>query len=101
MADPVDQFLAEVRAEVARSRSSETRTAPTMVALTHSVGAIAQALLSGKASALRSEAVKAGALVVRIALDGEASIAAARTTTPTMRRGAPRPIDRVRAGREL
>lgn len=75
MPDLVDHFLAEVRAEVARARSKFPGNDLTTIALTEEVGELAKALLDESPSRVRSEAVQVAAMAVRVAIDGDASVA--------------------------
>lgn len=81
MPDPTDQFLAEVRAEIARARAKFLHNDLTMIALTEEVGELAKALLDESASRVRSEAVQVAAMAARVAIDGDASAEAYRATT--------------------
>jgi len=78
MPDTTDQFLAEVRAEIARARSKFPNNDLTMIALTEEVGELAKALLDESAERVRSEAVQVAAMAARVAIDGDASVIAFR-----------------------
>ena len=78
MPDPTDQFLAEVRAEIARARSKFPNNDLTTIALTEEVGELAKALLDESADRVRSEAVQVAAMAARVAIDGDASVIAFR-----------------------
>lgn len=78
MADSIDQFLAEVRAEIARARAKFPGNSLQMVALTEEVGELAKALLDEPDENVRREAVQVAAMAARVALDGDASVVAHR-----------------------
>jgi len=78
MPDTTDQFLAEVRAEIARARSKFPNNDLTTIALTEEVGELAKALLDESADRVRSEAVQVAAMAARVAIDGDASVIAFR-----------------------
>lgn len=78
MPDATDQFLAEVRAEIARARSLFPGNDLTAIALTEEVGELAKALLDESPDRVRREAVQVATMAARIALDGDASVIAYR-----------------------
>jgi hypothetical protein len=72
--DPVDAFLAEVRAEIIRARTKFPGSRVMTVALAEEFGELAKAALDEPAANVRVEAVQTAAMAARLAIDGDASL---------------------------
>lgn len=72
--DPIDQFLAEVRAEIARARSLYPGARLSTIALGEEVGEVCKAIMDEPASHVRIEAVQVCATAARLALEGDRSV---------------------------
>jgi len=74
----VDDFLAEVKAEITRARAKFPGDNLTTIALMEEVGEVAKAALDESPEALRKEAVQVACMAARMALDGDSSTDAYR-----------------------
>lgn len=73
-----DRLLAEIRAELARSRAKFPGDNVTMLALMEEVGELAKASFEESRSAVRKEAVQVAVMAMRVVLDGDATLNAWR-----------------------
>lgn len=78
-ADPVDLFLAEVRAELVRARAKFPGDRIMTIALAEEFGELCKAILDEPAANVRKEAVQTAVMAARVVLDGDGSVAEWRT----------------------
>lgn len=76
--DAVDDFLAEVRAEIIRARVKFPGDNLTTIALMEEVGEVAKAVLDESPERVRKEAVQVACMAARLVLDGDSSTTAYR-----------------------
>lgn len=77
--DPVDLFLAEVRAELVRARAKFPGDRIMTIALAEEFGELCKAILDEPAANVRKEAVQTAVMAARVVLDGDGSVAEWRT----------------------
>lgn len=74
MTDPVDAFLAEVRAELTRARTKFPGDRIVTIALAEEFGELCKAILDEPAENVRKEAVQTAVMAARVVLDGDGSV---------------------------
>lgn len=72
--DPVGEFLAKVRNELAHARDKFPLSRLTTIALGEEVGELCKAILDEPAGGVTAEAVQVAALAARLVLDGDRSV---------------------------
>ncbi|MEM5371318.1 hypothetical protein V4C53_35535 [Paraburkholderia azotifigens] len=72
--DPVEAFLAEVRAELIRARTKFPGDRIMTIALAEEFGELCKAVLDESAANVRKEAVQTAVMCARVALDGDGSV---------------------------
>lgn len=72
--DPVEDFLDQVRAELAHARSKFPGDRIMTLAMAEEFGELVKAVLDEHSSDVRKEAVQTAAMAARVALDGDASV---------------------------
>ncbi|WP_312218889.1 hypothetical protein [Brevundimonas sp.] len=72
--DPVEDFLDQVRAELARARSKFPGDRIMTLAMAEEFGELVKAVLDEPSSDVRKEAVQTAAMAARVVLDGDASV---------------------------
>jgi len=72
--DPVEDFLDQVRAELARARSKFPGDRIMTLAMAEEFGELVKAVLDEHSSDVRKEAVQTAAMAARVVLDGDASV---------------------------
>jgi hypothetical protein len=73
------QILADILAELHRAQVKFPSPAGCMTALTEEVGELAKALLDEPLSCVRAEAVQVAVMAIRVALEGDPTLANIRT----------------------
>ncbi len=73
-ADPVEDFLDQVRAELAHARSKFPGDRIMTLAMAEEFGELVKAVLDEHSSDVRKEAVQTAAMAARVVLDGDASV---------------------------
>jgi hypothetical protein len=74
MADPVEQFLSEIREELLRARSKFPGNRIMTIALAEEFGELCKAILDESAASVRKEAIQTAVMCARVVLDGDGSV---------------------------